>query len=77
MERDEVTEQAERQAEQMQEELEHLRGGIDSARKDWKAKRADESVPGAVPDRQASEGATEPKSDEPESEPEPEERERR
>jgi predicted nucleic acid-binding Zn-ribbon protein len=51
-----VTEQPERELEEMQERAEKLEDEIDEVREDWERKKADSSVPGAPPDNDDSDG---------------------
>jgi hypothetical protein len=50
-----VTEQPERELEEMQERAEKLEDQIDEVREDWERKKADSSVPGAVGEPDESE----------------------
>jgi hypothetical protein len=45
-----VSEEPEREVEEMQERADKLEDEIDEARKDWERKKADPSVPGASSD---------------------------
>ena len=45
-----MTEQPEREVEEMEERASKLEDQIDEVREDWERKKADSSVPGAPPD---------------------------
>jgi hypothetical protein len=45
-----VTEEPERELDDMQERAEKLKDDTDQVREDWERKKADSSVPGAPPD---------------------------
>ncbi|HET9104340.1 MAG TPA: hypothetical protein VFN55_13380 [Solirubrobacteraceae bacterium] len=56
---EQLADEFERRADEMQHENAKLADEIDSVRKDWEAKRADGSVPGAVPrDEDLSSGSS-------------------
>jgi hypothetical protein len=46
-----MSEQPEREADEMEERSERLEDDIDEAREDWERKKRDPSVPGAEPDQ--------------------------
>lgn len=45
----EAADQAEQEADRLEQESERLSGHIEETRRDWEAKKGDESVPGAQP----------------------------
>jgi hypothetical protein len=65
-EHDQQADRLERDVGDMERQAEQLEGRIDETRSDWERKQADESVPGAVDER-------EPEGPEPEPEPAPDE----
>jgi hypothetical protein len=55
-----VSEQPERELEDMEERAEKLEDDIDEVREDWERKKADPSVPGAAGDPQKAEDGPQP-----------------
>jgi len=60
-----MTEEPERELEEMQERAEKLEHEIDEVRKDWERKKADPSVPGAAGDPQKAQSGPQPETDYP------------
>jgi hypothetical protein len=60
-----VTEQPERELEEMQERAEKLEDQIDEVREDWERKKADSSVPGAAGDPAKAEDGPQPETNYP------------
>jgi hypothetical protein len=60
-----VTENPEREAEEMEQRSERLEHEIDDTREDWESKKRDPSVPGAAGDPESAEGGVEPEADYP------------
>jgi predicted nucleic acid-binding Zn-ribbon protein len=60
-----VTEQPERELEEMQERAEKLEDQIDEVREDWERKKADSSVPGAAGDPKKAENGPQPETNYP------------
>jgi hypothetical protein len=60
-----VSEEPEREVEEMQERADKLEGEIDEVRKDWERKKADPSVPGAAGDPQKAEKGPQPETNYP------------
>ena len=60
-----MSEQPEREVEDMQERAEKLEDQIDKVREDWERKKADSSVPGAAGDPQKAEQGPQPETNYP------------
>lgn len=60
-----MSEEPEREVEEMQERADKLEGEIDEVRKDWERKKADPSVPGAAGDPEKAEKGPQPETDYP------------
>jgi len=60
-----VTEQPEREVEEMEERASKLEGQIDEVREDWERKKADSSVPGAAGDPEKAEQGPQPETNYP------------
>lgn len=52
---DRLAAEAEREADELEHRGEELGDDIESARRDWKRKQEDDSVPGAIPDPEGAE----------------------
>jgi hypothetical protein len=60
-----VSEEPEREVEEMQERADKLEHEIDEVRKDWERKKADPSVPGAAGDPEKAEKGPQPETNYP------------
>lgn len=60
-----MTEQPEREVEDMQERADKLEDEIDAVREDWERKKADSSVPGAAGDPEKAEEGPQPETNYP------------
>jgi hypothetical protein len=60
-----VSEEPERELEEMEERAEKLEDEIDQVRKDWERKKADPSIPGAAGDPQKAEDGPQPETNYP------------
>ena len=60
-----MTEQPEREVEDMQERADKLEDEIDEVREDWERKKADSSVPGAAGDPEKAEEGPQPETNYP------------
>jgi len=60
-----VSEEPEREVEEMQERADKLEDEIDEVRKDWERKKADPSVPGAAGDPEKAEKGPQPETNYP------------
>ena len=60
-----MSEQPEREVEDMQERAEKLEDQIDKVREDWERKKADSSVPGAAGDPEKAEQGPQPETNYP------------
>jgi hypothetical protein len=60
-----VTEQPERELDEMEQRAEKLEDQIDEVREDWERKKADSSVPGAAGDPEKAEDGPQPETNYP------------